>query len=110
MSDTERFAIMSKAYALFLPSFYEGFGMQILEAFALGIPVATSNISSLPEIAGDAALYFNPHDILSIKNALKILISNSDIGLKLSSKGQSRLKNFSWEKTAYETLEVFKKL
>ena len=60
---------------LVLPSFYEGFGMQILEAFAADVPVATSNISSMPEVAGEAAVYFDPKNIADMANAIKMVLT-----------------------------------
>lgn len=106
VSDGDRLAIMAKAKALVLPSFYEGFGMQILEAFAAGVPVATSNISSMPEVAGDAAAYFDPHNSGEIKNAIKSIISDRSFSDRLIANGQQRLKNFSWDKCASETLNI----
>src|SRR6266404_2574301 len=71
VADNDRWQILREADLLVLPSFYEGFGMQILESLAAGVPVAASNISSMPEVAAQAAVYFNPHNVLEIKNAIK---------------------------------------
>lgn len=106
VSDTDRLAILSNADLLVQPSFYEGFGMQILEAFAAGVPVAASNISSMPEVAGEAAVYFDPEDILQIKDAIKNILLDKSLSDRLREKGTERLKNFSWEKCARETLSV----
>lgn len=106
VSDNDRLEILSRASLLALPSFYEGFGMQILEAFAAGVPVATSNISSMPEVAGEAAVYFDPKNIGEIKNAIKNILLDKSLADDLVIKGKARLKNFSWEKCARETLEV----
>lgn len=106
VSDDERFTIMSKADLLVSPSFYEGFGMQILEAFAMNIPVATSNVSSLPEVAGEAAVYFNPHRIDGIKSAIKNVLTDKSLADELKHKGQLRLKAFSWQQCAEQTLKV----
>lgn len=106
VSDNDRLQILSRAELLVLPSFYEGFGMQILESFAAGVPVAASNVSSLPEVAGDAAIYFNPHRPEEIKNAIKAVLLDKSLAESLRAKGRERLKNFSWEKCAQETLSV----
>jgi glycosyltransferase involved in cell wall biosynthesis len=97
---------MSGADLLVLPSFYEGFGMQILEAFAMNVPVATSNTSSMPEVAGEAAVYFDPKDISEIKNSIKTVLMDKSLSDRLRQKGKERLKDFSWEKCAKETLET----
>jgi len=109
VSDEEKSYILSKADLLVLPSFYEGFGMQILEAFALNVPVATSNISSMPEVAGQAAVYFDPKNINEIKDAIKCVLMDKSMSDCLKQAGQERLKNFSWEKCAQETLKVLTK-
>lgn len=95
---------------LVFASLYEGFGIPILEAFSLGVPVITSNCSSMPEVAADAALYVNPEEIDSISQAIVTLCNNHELRQQLIRRGLSRLKYFSWAKTAAETLEVYKKL
>lgn len=107
-TEDEKAAILRGANLLVQPSFYEGFGMQILEAFAAGVPVATSNISSMPEVAEDAAIYFDPKDINQIKNAIKNVLLDRSLHDQLIEKGKKRLQLFSWEKCAKETLEVLK--
>lgn len=106
VSDGERLFIISGADCLVLPSFYEGFGMQILEAFNLGTPVATSNISSMPEIAGEAAIYFSPNNQNEIASAIKAVLMDKALAENLKEKGKQRLKNFSWEECARQTLKV----
>jgi len=110
VSDKDRLAILRRSELLVLPSFYEGFGMQILEAFAANVPVATSNISSMPEVAADAAVYFDPKNILEIKNAMMHVLLDKSLADNLREKGKIRLKDFSWEKCARETLEVLTKI
>ncbi len=100
--------IFSKAQALVYPSIYEGFGLPILEAFGLNVPVVTSNCSSMAEIAGKAAVLVNPKSIKSIENGLKEILVNQDKQKEIVKKGEQRLKDFSWEKTAEQTLEVYK--
>ena len=105
--DAERLAILKNSDLLALPSFYEGFGMQILEAFSLGLPVITSNISSMPEVAGSAAVYFDPHNTFEIKKALADVLSDMGLRENLIQRGKERLSAFSWEKCARETLQLF---
>jgi glycosyltransferase involved in cell wall biosynthesis len=107
LSDVDRLAVLSKADLLALPSFYEGFGMQILEAFALHVPVVLSNASSLPEVAGEAGLYFDPKKPMDIKQVIASVLFDKSLAEKLTAKGRERLKLFSWEKCAKETLDIF---
>jgi glycosyltransferase involved in cell wall biosynthesis len=104
--DQDRFGILKGADLLVLPSFYEGFGMQILEAFEAGVPVATSNISSMPEVAGEAAVYFDPSSKADMVSALKIVLTDKSLADSLRVKGKERLKDFGWEKCARQTLEI----
>jgi len=104
--DTQRNALLRKAKLMVLPSFYEGFGMTILEGFAAGVPVATGNLSSMPEVAGDAAEYFDPHEAGSIKKAMLNVLKNPELAQSLVVRGRARLSHFSWEKCARETLEI----
>jgi glycosyltransferase involved in cell wall biosynthesis len=89
------------------PSLYEGFGIPILEAFSCGCPCVVSNTSSLPEVAGEAALYFNPDDEQSILEAVTKVTNNSLLREELISKGYERLKMFSWRQTSELTLRVY---
>ena len=98
----------SGADMLVFPSLFEGFGLPILEAMACGVPVACSNVSSLPEIAGDAAVFFNPLDIDSIANGMYSIISSEKTSILLSRKGIDRAGEFSWEKTGRQTLETIR--
>lgn len=102
--------LYKNALAFIFPSLYEGFGIPILEAFSRGCPVITSNISSLPEVAGDAAEYFDPTDKISIFSTVKKVIDDHDLRCKLKYKGYERLKNFSWEKTANQTKMLYKSM
>ena len=102
----DRFALLKKASMLVQPAFYEGFGLQILDAFYANVPVVCSNISSLPEVAGDAAEYFNPKDSKDIARAIGALIDNPGLHVALVTKGNARLKQFSWSATAEKTLSV----
>jgi glycosyltransferase involved in cell wall biosynthesis len=101
--------IINQAIALVFPSLWEGFGLPVLEAMACGTPVITSNISSLPEVAGDAAILINPYNIEEITAAMKIIINDSETRKQLSEKGLKRANQFTWEKTGLATVEVLKK-
>jgi glycosyltransferase involved in cell wall biosynthesis len=99
--------IYKLADAFLFPSLYEGFGLPVLEAMASGIPVITSNTSSLPEVAGDAALLVNPLCVDEIAEALTRVIEDNELRLTLIAKGIERAGKFSWEDTAYKTLKLF---
>lgn len=92
------------------PSLYEGFGSTVIEAFAAGTPVIASKVGSVPEIAGDAAHLINPMDTHEITEALEKFASDKELRKSYAGKGQIRAKDFSWEKTAKQTLEVYKKM
>ena len=92
------------------PSKYEGFGMPILEAFVRNCPVALSDASCFPEIAGEAAVYFNPDDIDSISETISLLLDDSDLRNKLKLMGAKRAEKFSWKKCADEHWKLYKSL
>ena len=94
----------NKATAFIFPSFYEGFGLPILEAMACGCPVLASNAGSIQEIGGQAVLYFNPNKPEELTNILKKILIDRDLKHKLIQKGLERIKGFSWEKCAQETI------
>jgi glycosyltransferase involved in cell wall biosynthesis len=98
----------SRADVFVYPSHYEGFGLPVLEAMTLGAPVVTSNTSSLPEVAGDAALLINPDDVEELADAILQIISDSQLRAQLVKKGKDQASLFSWERTARETLQVYK--
>jgi len=100
--------IINQAIALVFPSLWEGFGLPVLEAMACGTPVITSNISSLPEVAGDAAILINPYNTGEITAAMTTIINDSETRKQLSEKGLKRANQFSWEKTGLATVEVLK--
>lgn len=102
--------IFSQVQALVYPSTYEGFGIPILEAFALGVPVITSNCSSMAEIADNAAIKVDPKSIKDIEQGIKQVLTDNNKQEELIKKGKQRLKDFSWKKTAQQTLEVYNKI
>lgn len=97
----------SGAEALLYPSLYEGFGLPILEAMACGTPVVTSNISSMPEVVGKAAVLVDPDEVNSIVEGIKRALKDKNDLIK---KGTAHIKQFSWQKTAKETLRVYEEI
>lgn len=102
--------IYNAADAFIYVSMYEGFGLPILEAMKSGLPVITSNISSMPEVAGDAALLVDPLDTLSIAEAVNKVLLDKDFRSRLSMKSLEQARKFSWELTAIKTLDIYKKV
>jgi glycosyltransferase involved in cell wall biosynthesis len=101
--------LLYNAASLFAyPSLYEGFGLPVLEAMACGTPVVTSCVSSLPEIAGDAALLVDPADVAAISSAVTRVLSDPELAQRLSAAGLERARSFSWQRTALETLRVYR--
>ncbi len=103
-------AVYAGAQALVLPSLYEGFGLPVLEAMACGTPVACSRLSSLPEIGGDAALYFDPKETDDIFTALRSLLTDAELQADLRRRGIEQAGRFSWERTARETARVYRQV
>jgi len=103
----EKVYLYNLASVFVYPSFYEGFGYPPLEALACGLPVVTSFSSSLPEVAGDAAIMIDPYNIAQIAEALRQILTDYDLRTDLIKKGLARVSQFSWEKAARQYLEVF---
>jgi len=110
VTDEELRALYAGATAFAYPSLYEGFGLPPLEAMAAGAPVLTSNVSSLPEVVGDAALLVDPLDAAAIGAALTRLLTEPELVADLRERGRARAATFSWERTARETLAVLREL
>lgn len=98
--------LYQNAFAFVLPSFYEGFGIPLLEAMSFNCPVISSFSSSLPEIGADACLYFDPHSPFDLKEKMLELVNNPELKKELIKKGKERIKFFSWEKCGQETLQL----
>ncbi len=103
-------ALISGARVLAFPSLHEGFGMPVLEAQACGTPVVCSMVSSLPEAAGDAALFCDPLDVDAIAGAMERALSDDALRAKLIARGFENLKRFSWQVSARAVLDVIQKL
>ncbi|MFZ3031952.1 MAG: glycosyltransferase family 1 protein [Candidatus Moraniibacteriota bacterium] len=103
-------ALYKNALFFVYPSFYEGFGLPVLEALSLGTPVLTSDNSSLPEVAGDAALYIDPHMIESIASGIERLLNDAALREKLSVAAKDSVGRFSWEHFTKVTLETLSKI
>ena len=108
-SENELSELYSRAEVFIFPSLYEGFGIPILEAFACECPVALSNTSCFPEIAGNAAIYFDPYSENSMVQSLKEIINNKEMQKQLTVAGLKQLQLYSWDKAAKQTEEVYNK-
>ncbi len=98
------------ARAFVFPSLYEGFGLPPLEAMANGTPVVTSNVSSLPEVAGNAALLVDPYDVASIAEGIRRAVTDEALRADLIAKGHARAREFSWARAAADTLAVYREV
>lgn len=101
-------AIYNMAEVFVFPSFYEGFGIPVLEGMACGVPVVTSKVSSMPEVGGDAAVYFDPFDEKDMAEKIATVLDDSKLREQLIAKGFEQCKKFSWEKCCRATLEVYR--
>jgi glycosyltransferase involved in cell wall biosynthesis len=108
VSEAELEGLYDMASCVVLPSLMEGFGLPILEAMQRSVPVACSNVSSLPEVAGSAALYFNPFSVEEIARAIERLIRDRGLADELVRRGLERCRLFTWEETARRTLAIYR--
>lgn len=100
-------ALYSAADLFVFPSLYEGFGLPVLEAMACGVPVITSNTSSLPEVAGDAAILIDPNSVDALVGAMRTVLKSEQLRRDLQAKGQMQAAEFSWDTAARETVAVY---
>jgi alpha-1,3-rhamnosyl/mannosyltransferase len=110
VDDTTLAVLYGSARMLVYPSLYEGFGLPPLEAMASGTPVIVSNVSSLPEVVGDAGIQVDPHDVEALREAIRVLSEDDERWEALRSAGLARAARFSWERCARETLAVYRKV
>lgn len=110
IDDTKRDWLYTKCLAYVFPSLMEGFGLPPLEAMAYGVPVVSSNASCMPEILGDAPVYFDPLDIDDMAEKIEMVISDKKLREAMVGKGLQQVKKYSWRKMAEETLSVYQKV
>jgi len=103
-------ALYSNADIFVLPSLLETFGHPLVEAMASGLPIVASNVCAMPEICGDAALYFDPHDTIALSTQIRRVLSDATIRASLQANGLRRASEFSWDKTAKEMLLIFEQV
>ena len=106
VNEERKWQLLKTADVFVFPSFYEGFGIPVLEAQAVGTPVACSSTSSMPEVVGDSALFFNPYRPAEIAETIHKVLSNENLRNELIKKGYENVQHFSWLKCAEETLKV----
>jgi glycosyltransferase involved in cell wall biosynthesis len=104
--DSEVLSLYAQADVFVYPSLYEGFGLPVLEAMASGCPVITSNVSSLPEVVGEAALLVDPYDVEALAQAMLTVLEDDELKKEMSKKGIAQAQKFSWEKAGAELLAV----
>ncbi len=110
ISDIELAKVYNLSSCFVFPSFYEGFGLPVLEAMACGTPVVCSDASSIPEVGGDAVVYCNPYEIEDIKNKIEFVLNDNPLQEDMIKKGLERAKLFSWEKSADEHMRIFREV
>ncbi len=109
--NTEELELLYQSAAVLVyASLYEGFGLPILDAFCLGLPVITSNTSSMPEVGGDSALYIDPLNVEDINKKINLVMKDLSLRKEMINKGFKQAKKFSWEKNARQTVEVYRRL
>jgi glycosyltransferase involved in cell wall biosynthesis len=110
LSSEDLRVLYNAAALLVLPSFYEGFGLTVLEAMACGTPVVCSDRGSLPEVAGDAALFVNPDDLDGLADAMQRVWEDALLRKQMRERGFVNVRRFSWDKTTRETLALYRRL
>ncbi len=110
IEESEKPILYNLAKVFVYPSFYEGFGLPVLEAMNCGCPVITSASSSLPEVTGNSALLVNPYKINELAEALSQVLNDENLIDLLKGRGLVRAKNFSWEKSSRKLLSIFQEI
>lgn len=110
IDDVDMDALFAYASLVAFPSLAEGFGLPVLEGMDHGTPVATSNLSSMPEVGGDAAVYFDPYDVNDIAATIDRVLGDADLRARLSAAGPPRAAEFSWERAAEQTVAAYEKV
>jgi glycosyltransferase involved in cell wall biosynthesis len=110
VSDAQLNALYRRATAFIYPSLYEGFGLPVLEAMACGCPVVTSSVSSLPEVAGDAALLVDPTDVTALADAVLAIVEEDDLAAELRALGKERSLEFTWDRCAEQVAAIYSRV
>lgn len=110
ISEADLDGLYTAAELLAFPSLAEGFGLPVLEAMQHGTPVATSNLSSMPEVGGEAAIYFDPYDVDAIAFSIDRLLGDPELRERLSAAGRERASLFSWERAAEQTVIAYERI
>lgn len=110
VSEKDLINLYNVATVFIMPSLYEGFSLPVLEAMSCGCPVVTSKEGSIPEVVGDAAYYVDAYSVESISSGLKKVVLDENLQNKLSKKGVEQARKFSWQKTANQTMEIYKEV
>jgi glycosyltransferase involved in cell wall biosynthesis len=108
--EPEKRFLYHRALLFVFPSVYEGFGLPVLEAMQAGVPVVTARAASLPEVGGEACLYFDPFSAKDMQAAMAKVLSDEKLAQRLVAKGKERINDFSWATTTRLTLAVYEKL
>jgi len=107
VSEAEKWILLRNCEMLVYPSLYEGFGLPVLEGMAAGAPVITSNLSSMPEVAGDAAFLVDPNSVEAITLAIEQIIDDGTLIKRLQDAGPAQAALFTWQKMAYSTYRLY---
>ncbi len=110
VADSQLVALYQQASVFVFPSFYEGFGLPVLEAMACGCPVITSNTSSLPEVVGKSGILVNPNNTTELMEAMTQVLTDTTLAQNFRKMGREQAEKFSWEKTARATADLYEKV